>query len=73
MVELRCDAPPHIVNARIARIARRRATRTDASDATSEVARALRARADPWPSAALIDTTGVESETRHRGLSVIGV
>ena len=69
LFEFRCAAPPDVANARIAR---RRAAGTDASDATAEVARALRAEADPWPSATSIDTTGTESEARDRALEAIG-
>ncbi|MEZ5234214.1 MAG: hypothetical protein R2749_16130 [Acidimicrobiales bacterium] len=54
LVELRCDAPFDVVEARIER---RRAEGRDPSEATAEVARAMRERLDPWPEATTIDTT----------------
>jgi len=55
LVELRCEAPPA---AAADRIARRREQGGDPSDATAEVAAVMAARADPWPSAVTVDTTG---------------
>ncbi len=52
LVELRCDAPPAVADARIA--ARRPGE--DPSQATPAVAAALRADADPWPQATVVDT-----------------
>lgn len=54
LVELRCEAPEDVVQARIER---RRAEGVDPSEATVEVARAMRQRLDPWPEATTIDTT----------------
>jgi uncharacterized protein len=68
VVELRCEAPPELAEARIS--ARRRAG-TGPSDATPEVARALRAGADPWPSAVPIDTTGPEESSLRRALEAL--
>lgn len=55
LVELCCEAPESVTTPRIA--ARVRAG-TDASDASPEIARALAERADPWPSATTIHTSG---------------
>lgn len=55
LVELRCEAPTAIA---LARIEERAERGDDPSDATAEVARVLRERAAPWPSATVIDTGG---------------
>lgn len=52
LVELRCDAPAAVADARIA--ARRPGA--DPSQATPAVAAALRAAADPWPEATTVPT-----------------
>jgi len=55
IVELRCEAPETVM---ATRIADRTRAGTDASDASPEIARALAARADPWPSATTVETSG---------------
>jgi uncharacterized protein len=55
LVELRCVAPLDVT---AERVRRRLAVGADASDATEEVARALAARAGPWPKAIEVDTSG---------------
>lgn len=60
LVELRCVLPPEIAAARVAARERRG---DDVSDATVDVARELAARAEPWPSARDIDTSGTVDET----------
>ena len=60
LVELRGDAPAEIREARVAQRAQRDC---DASDASVEVARALAATANPWPTATTVDTaTELDSE-----------
>ena len=54
IVELRCELPEDVADARIAR---RRRTGGDPSDADAEIARMLRRRADAWPEAAPVDTS----------------
>lgn len=50
LVEVRCDLPADLAAERIT------ARRGDASDADAEVARAMRADFDAWPSATVVDT-----------------
>jgi aminoglycoside phosphotransferase family enzyme/predicted kinase len=65
LVELRCDAPPGIAEARLQH---RRANAADASEATVEVARALRQRQEPWPEATTLDTNGPLERVLARAL-----
>jgi aminoglycoside phosphotransferase family enzyme/predicted kinase len=58
LVELCCEAP---ISVAAVRIGERRRRSLDASDATVDVARAVRAAFDPWPSAVVIDTTRPEA------------
>ena len=53
VVELCCVVPPEVV---ATRIARRQRDGTDVSDADAEVAAAIRAAFDPWPTATLLST-----------------
>ena len=53
LVELRCEAPPQVA---AERMRHRAATGSDPSDADEVVARAMRARFAPWPSALVLDT-----------------
>jgi aminoglycoside phosphotransferase family enzyme/predicted kinase len=55
VVELRCDAPAPVV---AERVALRTRAGDDVSDATVDVARAVTADADPWPTAVVVDTAG---------------
>ncbi len=55
LVELRCEAPPEICEARIRE---RLAEAKDPSEADEEIARVIRGRFDDWPSASPIDTSG---------------
>ena len=58
LTELQCVAPAEVA---AARVATRSATRVDPSDATPDVARAIAAHFDPWPSATVIATDGPET------------
>lgn len=53
LVEIRCDAAPEVA---AARIERRRGSESDVSDADPEIARAIRSRFDPWPTATTLST-----------------
>ncbi|HET9443216.1 MAG TPA: AAA family ATPase [Acidimicrobiales bacterium] len=55
LVELRCSAPAAVA---AERMRRRAEAGTDPSDATPEVAEAMAAVEDPWPSATTVDTGG---------------
>jgi aminoglycoside phosphotransferase family enzyme/predicted kinase len=68
IVELVCRAPEA---AAAARLTARRAVGGDASDATVEVAGWLRARADPWPDAIEIDTSGPAGDARARAIAAV--
>lgn len=68
LVELRCDAPAPLA---AARIAERRERGGDPSDATPEVAAAMAASADPWPSAMSIDTAGTSTSALDQALAAI--
>lgn len=59
LVELRCELAPDLV---AQRIAAREALGRDASDADATVAAALAAAADPWPEAAVVDTSGAAGD-----------
>lgn len=69
LVELRLDAPPEVV---AARITARRSAGGDASDATVEVAEHLRRRAHPWPEATTLDTSGPLDTSLGRALDAVG-
>jgi aminoglycoside phosphotransferase family enzyme/predicted kinase len=60
LVELRCEVDPAVADARVER---RHAEARDASDADRNVAAALRAAADLWPTATVIDTSGSRAST----------
>ena len=66
LVELRCDVDPDVAAARVER--RRKAGR-DASDADKNVAAALRASTDPWPTATVVDTSGSTAAAGERAWS----
>jgi uncharacterized protein len=51
LVALRCEAPVDLADARMA-------ARRGPSDANAEVAAAMRRDTDPWPTAAVVDTSG---------------
>ena len=67
LIELRCEVDPETTRARM----ERRRHEHGASDADIDVARVLAARADPWPGAAPIDTTGPPRVTRDRALALV--
>jgi uncharacterized protein len=69
LVELRCDVDPEVAGARLDR---RRADGTDASDADRDVADALRATADPWPGATVIDTSASRGDVLDRAVAASG-
>jgi hypothetical protein len=69
LVELRCDAPADVA---AGRIDRRRKQGGDPSDATVEVATAMAASADPWPSAVRIDTAGEIGAALAQALAAVG-
>jgi len=66
LIELRCDAPPDISEARIA------ARRDDPSEATAEVATQMRHHYDPWPTATALPTTIPLDDTIARALTHTG-
>lgn len=65
-IALRCDAPSGVVEERL------RDRGPDASDATAEVARRLADRADPWPEATTVDTTGEPDRVVSEALDRVG-
>jgi uncharacterized protein len=68
VVEFRCEAPRDLAATRI----RDRAERgSDPSDATPEVAAAMAAAADPWPTAGPIDTSGQPEEALEQALHML--
>jgi predicted kinase len=69
LVELRCEAP---VEVSVRRINERRARGTDHSDATPEIAAAMRAVFDPWPTASLVSTGGSAQESLAAALRALG-
>lgn len=68
LVEIRCTAPAGVAAERLVRRAR---TGGDPSDADPEVARAMAAAADPWPTALEVDTSGPPEESLARALDVL--
>jgi len=69
LVELRCEAPVEVL---VRRITQRRAGGGDASDATPEIAAAMQAAFDPWPTAHVVSTAGDEQESLSSALLVLG-
>jgi aminoglycoside phosphotransferase family enzyme/predicted kinase len=63
--ELRCDAPPDMIEARI-RL--RAAVGGDPSDATVAAARAMAEAEEPWPEATVIDTRPSPDDVLHSAL-----
>ena len=59
LIELQCTAPPDVADTRILQ---RTAT---PSDATPAIRRSLAIRADPWPEASTIETTGSIDDTQR--------
>jgi aminoglycoside phosphotransferase family enzyme/predicted kinase len=68
LVELRCSVAPELATARI--VARRTGD-AHASDADAEIAAAVRAGFDPWPSAQMVSTTGTADETLRAALPLL--
>jgi predicted kinase len=68
LVEVRCTAPAPIAAARLTRRAR---VGGDASDAGPEVARAMAAEAEQWPTALEVDTSGSLEDSLARVLSYL--
>lgn len=68
LVELRCEAPAEI---REARIRERTATAADPSEADEYVARAIAARFDDWPTAVRVDTSGSHDASLHFAVGAI--
>ena len=66
--ELRCVAPASVAAGRIER--RHRCT-DDPSDATPAIARAMSNDAEPWPRAAVVDTSGSLDEALSDALAVV--
>jgi hypothetical protein len=64
LVELRCDAPASVAEARL--IVRAR-TGLDASDATADVAARMGTEFDPWPTALTVDTSPHPDEAASAG------
>ena len=69
-VELRCEAPQDV---RMARVQARVARGDGESEATPEVAEALAAHEEPWPTAALVDTSGTIEEARSEAAQALGL
>ena len=69
LAELRCVAPPEVVEERITA---RAARGGDASDATVAVARAMAATAAPWPTATTIDTIAPPADVLADALRALG-
>ena len=69
-VELRCDAPHDV---RAARVQARLRRGGGESDATPEVAEVLAAQEEPWPTAALVDTSGTIEEARREAAQALGL
>jgi len=70
LAELRCVAPLHVIETRIAdRLARG----GDASDATPAVARRFAQEEAPWPTSATIDTSATVEAARDAALERLGV
>jgi aminoglycoside phosphotransferase family enzyme/predicted kinase len=68
LVELECTAPPDVA---VERLQARARAGADASDATAEVAAAMRATADPWPDAQVVDTIAPADEVLARTEALI--
>lgn len=68
LVELGCEAPLDLA---AQRIEARRTLGADASDATPEIAAALAATFDPWPSARSIATAGSVEQSLRAGLDAV--
>jgi predicted kinase len=68
LIALRCTAPADVA---AARAARRLAAGLDASEAGADVARLLATRADPWPAAVEVDTTGNPDHTLAAALAAV--
>jgi hypothetical protein len=64
LVELRCDAPASVAEARLIIRAR---TGLDASDATADVAARMGTEFDPWPTALTVDTSPHPDEAASAG------
>lgn len=67
LVELQCSAPEAIATERI-----RHRPSEDPSDATPAVARAMATRADPWPEAIGVDTSGTPADALEQALATVG-
>jgi uncharacterized protein len=63
-VALRCVAPPEVAADRLR-------SRSGISDADSSIASAMRADADPWPEASVVDTTTAVDETVHHAAAKV--
>ncbi|HET6689900.1 MAG TPA: AAA family ATPase [Miltoncostaeaceae bacterium] len=68
MVELRCELPPEVADARM--LERRRAG-GDPSDAGPAVGRAMRAETDPWPEATAVGTLPPPGDVLDAALALI--
>lgn len=68
LVELECRLPH---DAALTRIERRARVGGDPSDADPEVARAMAATADPWPSATEVDTSGPPARALEKALALL--
>lgn len=68
LTELRCDVPMEIA---AARMRRRQQKGDDPSDATAEVARAMAAEFDPWPTALIADTSRPPADSARAAVALI--
>jgi uncharacterized protein len=65
LVELRCAAPSELADRRL------RTRRRGPSDAGPEIASKLAARAAPWPTAIVVDTSGPAADAANQALAAI--
>jgi uncharacterized protein len=69
LLELQCSAPPDLT---VRRMRRRLTLGGDASDATPEIAAKLAVMQEPWPSAAMVDTSAGPADALAKALALIG-
>ncbi len=65
LIEVQCTASPHVADARILHRS------STPSDATPAIRRSLALRADPWPEASTIETTGSIDDTRRSVIALL--
>jgi uncharacterized protein len=68
LFELQCSAPPDMT---AVRMRRRLGAGGDPSDATPEIAAQMSLAQDPWPTAAVVDTSSDADETLDKALALL--